>query len=185
MRSMVWKPLSSFPKRQPPLLRYEGKGTVFRVRCPSRSQGGPSVSARRTAAYRFGLLLQVNDLRQQVRDLLLLAGSVFGLLGQFLRDAGDLHVGVPFDQETTIARWSQTTTTGTPRENGFFAVGTRESTSMRRWGWGGGDGEPRGHRKRGPGVPVVLDGEAKQSGSPGSFCREEGPGSQLWLPGSR
>ena len=54
--------------------------------------------------YSFRLLLQINYLGEEVCDLFLLASSILCLLGQFLRDAGNLYVGVPFDQETTITR---------------------------------------------------------------------------------
>lgn len=67
--------------------------------------------------YSFRLLLQINYLGEEVCDLFLLASSILCLLGQFLRDAGNLYVGVPFDQETTITR---------NRDNGFFVVCTRK-----------------------------------------------------------
>ena len=70
--------------------------------------------------YRFRLLLQINYLGEEVCDLFLLASSILCLLGQVLRDAGNLHVGVPFDQETTITR---------TRDNGFFVVCTRKKKS--------------------------------------------------------
>lgn len=36
--------------------------------------------------HRLGFLLQIDYLREEARDLLLLAGRVLGLTGQFLRD---------------------------------------------------------------------------------------------------
>lgn len=75
-------------------------GTVSGGQMPLRElRTALSVTAGGTGPYSFCLLLQVDDLRQQVCDLLLLAGGIFGLLGQFLGDAGNLHVGVPFDRE--------------------------------------------------------------------------------------
>lgn len=45
--------------------------------------------------HRFGFLLQIDDLREEVRDLLLLSGSILGLPGQLLRDGRDLETGQP------------------------------------------------------------------------------------------
>lgn len=46
-----------------------------------------------TATHRLGFLLKIYDLRQQVRDLLLLAGGVVGLSSQLLGDDRDLKTG--------------------------------------------------------------------------------------------
>lgn len=88
-------------------------------------------------------------------DLFLLASSILCLLGQFLRDAGNLHVGVPFDQETTIKR---------ARDNGFFVVCTRKKKVLitrqgEKW---------RGH------MTTSLEGESPSS-SMGLVCPEEEP----------
>lgn len=45
--------------------------------------------------HRFGFLLQIYYLREEVRDLLLLAGSVLRLTSQFLRYGRDLEAGQP------------------------------------------------------------------------------------------
>lgn len=58
------------------------KGTALWGGCPL-SLTGPLCRPEKQP-YSFGLLLQIDDLGQQVRDLLLLAGGVFGFLGQFL-----------------------------------------------------------------------------------------------------
>lgn len=47
-------------------------------------------------AHGFGFLLQVYYLREEVRDLLLLAGGILGLTRQFLRYGGDLEAGRPW-----------------------------------------------------------------------------------------
>lgn len=52
-------------------------------------------------AHRFGLFLQVDNLRKQVCDFLLLASRILRLPGQLLRDGGDLQTGLswrPYSQ---------------------------------------------------------------------------------------
>lgn len=98
--------------------------------------------------YSFRLLLQINYLGEEVCDLFLLASSILCLLGQFLRDAGNLHVGVPFDQETTITR---------TRDNGFFVVCTRKKKKSRYYKTG--EEVERAHDDElGGRVPIFLYG---------------------------
>lgn len=52
--------------------------------------------------HRFGLFLQVHDLGQEMRDLLLLAGGILRLFCQLLRDGCDLEVGISYGEEVTL-----------------------------------------------------------------------------------
>lgn len=53
-------------------------------------------------ADRFGLFLQVDNLREQVCDFLLLAGRILGLPAQLLRYCGDLQTGLSYKSYSCV-----------------------------------------------------------------------------------
>lgn len=57
--------------------------------------------------HRFGLLLQIYNLREEVRDLFLLPGSILGLTSQFLRYGRDLETGQPWSDRKFSSTWER------------------------------------------------------------------------------
>lgn len=57
--------------------------------------------------YQLGFLLQVDDLGEEVRDLLLLSGGVVALPGQLFSQRGNLQVGVTCKREANDSRENQ------------------------------------------------------------------------------